>query len=67
MPSSLMVSRLYTKTRIPPFAHVLVQQTKELAIPNQRRHYRGTLPTALITTLLLFMIKLPSYVKRYSH
>ena len=42
MPSSLIVARWYTKTKMLPFSNALAQQTKELALSKKQRHYKGT-------------------------
>ncbi|CAF1065795.1 unnamed protein product [Adineta steineri] len=67
MPSSLIIPRWYTTTtKITPLYNSLAQQSKEISLQNSKRRYRGTLPTAIITTVILFLIKLPSYYERYS-
>ncbi|CAF0765474.1 unnamed protein product [Rotaria sp. Silwood1] len=66
MSTSLTAARWYIKTRNSQVCNSLSQQTKGISLPNPQQRYRGNLPTALITTLLIFMIKLPYYIERYS-
>ncbi|CAF2393824.1 unnamed protein product [Rotaria sp. Silwood2] len=66
MSTSLTVARWYLRTKNFQVYNSLSRQTKQTSLSSTQQKYSGNLPTALITTLLIFIIKLPSYIERYS-
>lgn len=66
MSSSLAVARWYTRAKNTHLYNSLAQPTKEISIPKPKHQHGGASTTALITTFLIFIIKLPSYIERYS-
>ncbi|CAF0751495.1 unnamed protein product [Rotaria sordida] len=66
MSTSLTAVRWYIRTKNFQVCNNLSNQTKEISLSNTQRQCRGNIPIALIATLLIFTIKLPYYIKRYS-
>ncbi|CAF1938678.1 unnamed protein product [Rotaria magnacalcarata] len=61
-----LLARWYIRTKNVQTSNVLLKHSKVTYLFNRTQKYQRNLPTAWIATLLIFIIKLPYYIKRYS-